>query len=87
MKIFMNLRENSYDILVERGILHHAGEQLHLNRRVLIVTDSGVPQEYAQILSQQCKTPVICTVGFILSLSFLSRRVEGWKTGFFRGTV
>ena len=62
MKIFMNLRENSYDILVERGILHHAAEHLHLNRRVLIVTDSGVPQEYAQILSQQCKTPVICTV-------------------------
>ena len=62
MKIFMNLRENSYDILVERGILHHAAEHLHLNRRVLIVTDSGVPQEYAQILSRQCKTPVICTV-------------------------
>lgn len=62
MNIHMNLKENSYDIVVERGILEKAGEHLNLDRRVLIVTDSGVPEIYAQTLAKQCKSPVICTV-------------------------
>ncbi len=60
--IHMNLGENSYDILVERGILSQAGKHLNLNRRVLVVTDSGVPENYAETLASQCKNPVICTV-------------------------
>ena len=60
--IHMNLQEHSYDILVQRGILQQAGEHLNLNRRVLVVTDSGVPAEYARTLAQQCKAPVILTV-------------------------
>lgn len=62
MNIHMNLKENSYDIVVERGIINHAGEQLNLQRRVLIVTDSGVPKEYAQIVAKHSLNPVICTV-------------------------
>lgn len=49
-------------ILVERGILAHANRHLHLNRRVLVVTDSGVPAEYAQTVAAQCKEGVIYTV-------------------------
>ncbi len=62
MNIHMNLKENSYDIVVERGILARAGEHLNLKRRVLIVTDSGVPQSYAETVAKQCKEPVICNV-------------------------
>ncbi len=62
MNIHMDLKENSYDIVVERGIINHAGEHLNLQRRVLIVTDTGVPREYAQIVAKQCMNPVICTV-------------------------
>ena len=62
MIIHMNLGENSYDILVERGILEKAGEYLNLNRRVLVVTDSGVPIQYAQTLAKQCKEGIICVV-------------------------
>lgn len=62
MNIRMNLQENSYDIVVERGILARAGELLNLQRRVLIVTDSGVPEEYAKTVASQCKEPVICIV-------------------------
>lgn len=60
--IHMNLGENSYDIVIERGILAQAGKHLNLNRRVLVVTDSGVPEIYAKTLASQCKTPVIYTV-------------------------
>ena len=62
MNIHLDLKENSYDIIVERGVLAKAGEHLNLSRRVLVVTDSGVPEIYAQTLAAQCKTPVICTV-------------------------
>ena len=62
MNIHMDLKENSYDILVERGILNRAGEILNLKRRVLVVTDSGVPEIYAKTVAEQCKEPIICTV-------------------------
>ena len=62
MNIHMDLKENSYDIIVERGALQEAGKHLNLQRRVLIVTDSGVPKAYAETVAKQCKTPVICTV-------------------------
>ena len=62
MNIHLNLNENNYDIVVERGVLKKAGELLNLERRVLIVTDEGVPETYAQTVASQCKMPVIHTV-------------------------
>ena len=62
MNIYMDLKENSYDIVVKRGVLNCAGEYLDLQRRVLVVTDSGVPEIYAKTIAEQCKEPVICTV-------------------------
>lgn len=62
MTISMNLGENRYDIIVERGVLANAKQHLQLDRRVLVVTDTGVPQDYAARLAAQCKEAVICTV-------------------------
>ena len=62
MNIHMELKEQSYDIVVERGILAEAQKHLKLNRRALIVTDTGVPACYAQILAEQCLEPVIYTI-------------------------
>ena len=62
MNIYMDLKENSYDIVVERGILKNAGKILNLQRRVLVVTDSGVPEIYAKTIAEQCMKPVIYTV-------------------------
>ena len=62
MTIRMNLGEDSYDILVERGILKNANKHLNLDRRVLVVTDTGVPAKYAEVIANQCKEGIICTV-------------------------
>lgn len=62
MTIHLNLGEDSYDIIVERGILANAAAYLNLERRVLIVTDSGVPAQYAQTVARQCREAVIFTV-------------------------
>lgn len=62
MTIHMYLAQNSYDILLERGLLSKAAQHLNLNRRVLVVTDTGVPETYAKTLAAQCKKGVIYTV-------------------------
>ena len=62
MILNMELGERSYDILIERGCLQQAGQLLHLNRKVCIVTDEGVPRQYVEKLAAQCESPVIVTV-------------------------
>ena len=52
----------SYDITIERGALQKAATYLDLNRRVCIVTDSGVPNQYAQTIAGQCKHAIIHTI-------------------------
>ena len=58
----MELGERSYDIVIRRGCLNEAGQLLNLDRKVCIVTDEGVPGQYAQAVAQQCKDPVTVTV-------------------------
>ncbi len=62
MTLHMNLPTGGYDITIERSSLQRAGELLDLSRRVLIVTDDGVPEEYARTVVAQCKTAHIVTV-------------------------
>ncbi|MBQ5798464.1 MAG: 3-dehydroquinate synthase [Clostridia bacterium] len=62
MTITVKTGRGSYNIRLKRGALEKAGEIFNLNRRVLIVTDTGVPKEYAQTVAEQCKTPVIKTI-------------------------
>lgn len=51
-----------YDIFLERGALEKAGEYLNLDRKVLIITDDGVPKVYSQTVAKQCKTPFVVTI-------------------------
>ena len=62
MIIPLNLGEQSYDIVLERGALNKASEHLNLNRKCLIVTDSGVPTEYAEKIKKQAKEGYICVI-------------------------
>ncbi len=58
----MHLGNSSYDILVGSGILEKADELLNLNRKVFILTDTGVPKEYPQKILENSKEAVIFTV-------------------------
>ena len=62
MVISVSLQEESYNIYIERGALARAGELLHLARRVLVVTDSGVPAAYAAAVAGACELAQICTL-------------------------
>ena len=51
----MNLGADSYDIILERGALRKAGELFDLRRKVMVVTDSGVPGKWVRLLAEQCE--------------------------------
>ena len=54
MILNVGLGERAYDIVIERGCLAKAGALCNLDRKVLVVTDSGVPLEYARTVADQC---------------------------------
>ena len=62
MIIPVSLDKQSYDIILQRGALKNAGELLNLNRKVLIVTDSGVPKEYSEAVASASASPLVITV-------------------------
>ncbi len=55
-------QNNAYNITIERGSLNKVGELFDLNRRVCIVTDDGVPEQYARTVAASCKQPLIVTL-------------------------
>ncbi len=58
----INMGEKSYDIIIENGALSKIGEYLNLDRKVLILTDSGVPFEYAEAVTRACRNPYIYVI-------------------------
>lgn len=58
----VRLAEQSYDIILDKGALEQAGELLQLDRKVFVVTDDGVPKEYAEKIAAQCAEPVVVTL-------------------------
>ena len=60
--LHMDLGADSYDIIIERGALQKAGEYLDLDRKVLVLTDDGVPERYAQTVAAQAKDGHVFTV-------------------------
>ena len=41
MQLSVNLKEKSYDIIIEHGVLNRIGNFADLNRKVLIISDTG----------------------------------------------
>lgn len=57
MIIPVNLDEK-YDVIVENGALDDAEKHLNLNRKVLVLTDDGVPEMYAEKVAKNAKPPL-----------------------------
>ncbi len=62
MKLTMNLGARSYDIILKGGALENLYQFTDLARKVLVLTDSGVPAAYAQCVAAQCAAAKIITV-------------------------
>ncbi len=62
MRIPVKTSTGGYEIVLERGGLSRAGEYLNLERRVAVITDSGVPAQYAKTVADCCKEPYVITI-------------------------
>jgi 3-dehydroquinate synthase len=54
--------EVNYDVIVDRGALSYVGEIFSLGRKVLVVTDDGVPTRYAQQVLSAAKNGYLITL-------------------------
>ncbi len=61
-QIDVKITVGAYPVLFVRGGLSHADEFFNLNRRVLVLTDSGVPAVYAKTVAEKCKEGIVHTV-------------------------
>lgn len=62
MIIPVKTKNDSYNIYLERGALNKANEYFKINnKKVLIVTDSGVPTKYSEAVKKQFDNAVIST--------------------------
>lgn len=55
----MSFGERHCAVTVRRGALRDAGSLFRLDRRVLILTDAGVPEAYTQTVAAACREPFI----------------------------
>lgn len=62
MEILVNVGQKGYSIFLEHGALFGLSRFIALNRKVLIVTDDGVPAEYSQAVRKQCADARIVTL-------------------------
>ena len=63
MKLTMQLKSRSYDIILKAGCLANLHQFTNVaNRKVFVLTDSGVPAEYAQTVAAQCPDSTIYTI-------------------------
>ncbi|MBE6683143.1 MAG: 3-dehydroquinate synthase [Ruminococcaceae bacterium] len=62
MLIPVKTQTGIYNIVLERGVINKANEYIDLCRKVLVVTDDGVPAEYAQTVAQMCESPFVVTI-------------------------
>ncbi len=68
-------RQGSYYIVIERGVLSRVSQLLNLDRKVLVVTDSGVPANYAQALLDACQEGYL----LVLPQGEASKNLERWQ--------
>ncbi len=59
MKLTVKTSMGDYNIIIERGALSSLSEYCSTDKKALIVTDSGVPFEYAQAASEQFENNII----------------------------
>ena len=59
MTMHVSLGDGGYDVEIRAGALESVNELFDLDRRVLIVTDAGVPAEYAERVAARCGSPFL----------------------------
>ena len=61
-KVHVSLEQNSYDVLIEKGLLSKVSNYLDTNKDYVIVTDTNIPKEYISTIESQLNILKIYTM-------------------------
>lgn len=61
-ELFVNTERGGYPVTVGQGLLENVCRYFSLDRRVFIITDTGVPAVYAKTVAAACRTSTVYTV-------------------------
>lgn len=61
MILNVKAKTHSYDVVIEKGCLASASQHFNLARKVMIVTDSNIPNEYINTIKEQCLEAYVFT--------------------------
>lgn len=62
MKLNVYLENHSYPIYIERNAIQKVHEYIPVSRKIAIITDTGVPEKWVNIVKEQCPDSFICTI-------------------------
>ena len=58
----ITMKDKQYDVVIKQNALKEIEQHLDLNKKVLILTDSGVPTKYLQMIAEKAKEAYIYTI-------------------------
>lgn len=58
-KVHVSLDKNSYDVLIEKGLLSRVSEFLDTDKEYLIITDTNIPREYILTVKSQLNVTLV----------------------------
>lgn len=61
-KLTVEIPNHKYNVFIKKGIINDIAKYIDLNRKVLIVTDDMIPEEYVQAVQKQCPESFLATI-------------------------
>lgn len=58
MKLYVDLKEKSYPILIEKGAISNIASIINVNRKIAIIHDDNIPSQWIQIIQSQCPNAI-----------------------------
>ena len=58
-KVHVSLEKNSYDVLIEKGLLSKLSEYVDKDKEYLIITDTNIPREYIMTVKSQLNVTLV----------------------------
>ncbi len=62
MKQIVDLKDHSYPIYIERNGIEKVKEYIPVQRKIAIITDTGVPKKWVDKVQTQCPNSFVCTI-------------------------
>ncbi len=59
VKINIPIKDNSYDVIISRGILNEIDSYIDLDRQIVIITDDFIPKVYLNAIKEKMLNPLI----------------------------